>query len=120
MQRIKSVLFVLLAFAFVLSACSVQPTQAPPTAAPTTIIEPVFTQSSGDLPQTEADVPRVSIEEARAALDSGAAVIVDVRNLSAFEASHIVGAISVPLGTIERELTSVPLHKDQWIITYCT
>jgi hypothetical protein len=120
MQRIKYIPFVIVSFMSVLSACSAQPTQAQPTAVPTTIIEPVFTQASVDLPQTEADVPRVSIEEAKAALDSGAAVIVDVRNLSAFEASHIVGAISVPLGTIERELTSVPLHKDQWIITYCT
>ena len=118
MQKIKSVLFVLLVF--VLSACSAQPTQAQPTSAPATTVEPVFTQSSVDLPQTDADVPRVSIEEAKAALDSGAAVIVDVRSPSDFEASHVAGAISVPLGQIERDLANVPLTKDQWIITYCT
>ena len=120
MQRIKSVLVILLAFAFVLSACSAQPTQAQPTLAPTAIVEPAFTQISGDLPETEADVPRVSLEEAKVALDSGAAVIVDVRSPSDFETSHVAGAISVPLGQIERDLASVPLNKDQWIITYCT
>jgi 3-mercaptopyruvate sulfurtransferase SseA len=120
MQRTKSTLFVLLTFAFFLSACSAQPTQTQPTSVPTTVIEPAVTQPSGDLPQTEAEVPRVSIEEAKAAFDSGAAIIVDVRSPSAFEASHIAGAISVPLGQIERDLTNVPLNKDQWIITYCT
>jgi rhodanese-related sulfurtransferase len=65
-------------------------------------------------------VPRISPEEAQAALESGAAVIVDVRSSEAFEASHVAGAISVPLGAIERDLANVPLDKDQWIITYCT
>lgn len=65
-------------------------------------------------------MPRVSLEAAKAALDSGAAILVDVRSPNAFEASHAVGAISVPLSTIERDLTEVPLKKDQWIITYCT
>jgi rhodanese-related sulfurtransferase len=65
-------------------------------------------------------VPRISLEEARVALESGAAVIVDVRNPGAFEASHVAGAISVPLGIIERDLANVPLDKDQRIITYCT
>jgi 3-mercaptopyruvate sulfurtransferase SseA len=120
MDRPKRILFVSLMVLFVLSACSGQSTQALPTSAPTTIFEPGFTQPAGDLPQTDADVPRVSLEEARAALDSGAAIIVDVRSPSAFEESHVAGAISVPLGMIERELASVPLNKDQWIITYCT
>ena len=120
MQRTGYFLFVILVAVSILSACSAQPTQAQPPSAPATVLEPALTQSSGDLPQTEAEVPRVSLEEAKAALDSGAAVIVDVRSPNAFEASHVAGAISVPLGAIERDLTEVPLNKDQWIITYCT
>jgi 3-mercaptopyruvate sulfurtransferase SseA len=119
MRSITNILLVLILVS-VSSACSAQPTQAQPTSTPTTSIEPVFTQAAGDLPQTEADVPRVPAEEAKAALDSGAAIIVDVRSPSDFEESHIAGAVSVPLVEIERDLTSVPLHKDQWIITYCT
>lgn len=116
----KCILFVILILFFGISACSAQPTQTLPTSAPTTIIEPAFTQPAGDLPQTDADVPRVTVEEARVALDSGAAILVDVRSPGAFEESHIAGAISVPLGAIERDLANVPLQKDQWIITYCT
>jgi hypothetical protein len=120
MNGTKQIFFVTLIILFVLSACSGQPTQALPISPPTTILEPAFTQPAGALPQTEVDVPRVTVEEARVALESGAAIMVDVRSPSAFEESHVAGAISVPLGMIERELASVPLNKDQWIITYCT
>lgn len=91
-----------------------------PQTAPTQIIEPVFTQSQGNLPGTEAEVPRVSVEEARAALDSGAAIIVDVRSAEAYAASHIAGAINIPLEEIETDPASLNLDEDQWIITYCT
>lgn len=53
-------------------------------------------------------------------MESGEAVLVDVRAPGAFEASHIPSAVSVPLGAIERDLTDLPLDQDQWIITYCT
>ena len=119
MQRTKHILLILLVVS-ILSACSAQPTQAQPPSAPTTVLGPALPQSSGDLPQTEAEVPRVSLEEAKLALDRGAAILVDVRSPDAFEASHIAGAISVPLGAIEIDLAEVPLNKDQWIITYCT
>lgn len=107
MQKATRIVLVLLFYALV--ACSAQPSPA---------AEPVSTPK--DLPLTEADVPRVSVEEARTALDSGAAVMVDVRDPGAFESRHIVGAISVPLGEIERNPTVLPFERDQWIITYCT
>jgi hypothetical protein len=118
MQRARSI-FILL-FVLALSACSARPTQSQPTVAPTQVIESGQAITPGMIPQSEAEVPRVSIEEARAALESGTAVIVDVRSPSAYEESHIAGAISVPLGEIERNLTNLTLEKDQWIITYCT
>jgi rhodanese-related sulfurtransferase len=62
----------------------------------------------------------VTPEEAKAALDSGAAVIVDVRNPASYEESHVAGAISIWLEDIEANPTGVNLDKDQWIITYCT
>jgi len=120
MQRTRSIFLVIVLAVSILSACSAQSTQTQPTLAPTTIVEPTLGQSSDDFPQTEAEVPRVPLEEAKAALDSGAAILVDVRSPDAFAESHAVGAISVPLGTIERDITGVPFNKDQWIITYCT
>ena len=87
---------------------------------PTQIIEPVFTQSQDDIPQTEDAVPRLTVEQAKAAVDSRAAVIVDVRSKEAYEASHIAGALFVPLGEFESNIAGLDLDKEQWIITYCT
>jgi rhodanese-related sulfurtransferase len=70
--------------------------------------------------QSEAQVPRIPVEQALAALQSGAAVIVDVRSMEAYDASHVAGAISIPLAEIETNPTGLSLEKDQWIITYCT
>lgn len=94
-----------------LSACSTQPTP-PPTLAPTPTLTP--------LPLTERDVPRVTVEEAKAAVDRGAAILVDVRSADAFEVSHISGALNIQLGEFETNPTGLDLPKDQWIITYCT
>lgn len=87
---------------------------------PTQIIEPVFTQSQGGIPQTEDAVPRVTVEQAKAAVDSGAAVIVDVRSREAYETSRVAGALFIPLEDFESNITSLELDKEQWIITYCT
>lgn len=110
----KKALPLLLLLALILSACSVAPTSAP-----TVIVEPT-SRPSGNLPQTEADVPRVTVEEALTALNSGAALLVDVRSEQSFAAGHIEGAVSIPLEQIETDLSSLSLDKNLWIITYCT
>jgi hypothetical protein len=115
MLRLRYIPFVVLLF---MSACSARPTQVQPTLAPTQIIEPAFTAEN--LPRSEADVPRISVEEAKAAFESGEAIIVDVRRSDFFESSHIAGAISVSLSDIEQNPAGVPLDREQWIITYCT
>ena len=120
MQRIKLALFVMGMFGFGLAACSAQPTQTQPTVAPTQSIDLETAIAPGTIPRSESEVPRVSVEEAKAALETGAAVIVDVRSPGAYETSHIAGALSIPLGEIERDPTLLPLEKEQWIITYCT
>lgn len=94
--------------ALALSACasgSAAPTQA---------------QTTHGIPLTEADVPRISAEDARAAVERGEAVIVDVRSVESFAAGHIQGAVSIPLEKFETSLDSLSFEKDQWIITYCT
>ena len=120
MHETKRILLTILIVVFLIAACGAQPTALQPDSPATQIIEPAFTQEAGDLPRTEAEVPRISLEEARVAFESGAALIVDVRSPAAFETNHIVGAISVPLGEIERNPMGLDLAKDQWIITYCT
>ena len=96
-----------------------QPAIPPTHSAPTVIVEPTSSPRL-DLPRDEAGVPRVSVEQAKAALDSGAAIIVDVRPEQSYALEHIAGSISIPLAEIETDPTSLKLDKKQWIITYCT
>ena len=96
------------------------PTSSQPTSTLIVIVEPTFLPTKSSLPATEADVPRVTIEEAMTAWAAGAATIVDVRAPSAYDISHIKDAINIPLGNIETDPTNLNLGKEQWIITYCT
>jgi len=68
--------------------------------------------------ETYAEVSRVSLDDAKSALEGGTAVIVDVRSAEAYEPSHISGAINIPFAELETRLDE--LDKKQWIITYCT
>ncbi len=76
--------------------------------------------SQGNIPLTEAQVPRITAEDAKAAFDSGEAIIVDVRSAEAYASGHAEGAINILLGVFETDIANIPLEKDQWIITYCT
>ena len=84
------------------------------------IVEPTSPPSPDALPESEASVPRVGVEEAMVALAAGAALIVDVRSPDAYALSHIKGSINIPLGEVELNAAGLSLDKEQWIITYCT
>ena len=124
MTRFK-ILLLNVTLILVLSACSpslasptiastLLPTQQP-TAEAKTITVPAPTQM---LPASDADVPRVSVTDAKAAFDKGQAIIIDVRTKAAYEASHIKGALY--LGDLEDSQMNLTVPKNQWIITYCT
>jgi hypothetical protein len=89
---------------------------------PTQFTEPVSTQPPPDLnlPQTDAEVPRVPVDQAKAAFDRGDAIIVDVRGADAYARGHIAGALEVSLSAIQTDPANLPLDKNKWIITYCT
>jgi 3-mercaptopyruvate sulfurtransferase SseA len=117
----------LLFITILITACSnnaltqAVPVSATPTQPVISTIElPQPKQTQVNIPQTEADVPRVNVRDAKTAFDSGHAVIVDVRSTGAFQKGHITGALFIPLGEIESNPTGVKLDKNQWIITYCT
>ena len=65
-----------------------------------------------------ADIPRVSLADAKSALDAGSAVFVDVRDPASYAAGHIPGARSLPLDVLEQ--AAGELDPQAWIITYCT
>jgi len=99
-------------------ACNVLSPTAQPT--PVVILEPGNPSSPSNLPVTEDDVPRISLEEAYTAYVAGAAIILDVRSKASFSELHVADALSIPLDQFEIDIDSVNLDKDQWIITYCT
>ena len=65
-----------------------------------------------------SDIPRVTLDEAKAAFDSGEAVIVDVRGAEYYAVSHIPTARSIPLNELEFRMGE--LNPKDWIILYCT
>jgi hypothetical protein len=103
-------------------ACNVILPQSKPITIPTVQASSTLSQPEGqaDLPLTEANLPRVSVKDAKLAFDKGEAVIVDVRNAEFYAEGHAAGAISIPLVEFENNIENIPLEKDQWIITYCT
>jgi len=55
--------------------------------------------------------------ELLARADVGDVIVLDVRPGEEYEAGHIPGAISVPLGELEQRLASLPLETE--IVAYC-
>lgn len=74
--------------------------------------------SGGHDEETYPEIERVSLEEAKTALDSGIAVFVDVRGVDTYATRHIPGSLSIPLAELESRLGE--LDPNQRIITYCT
>lgn len=68
---------------------------------------------------SDADVPRISIQDAKAAVDNGTAVIVDGRGADAYALEHIKDSISLPYGFgAEDKFNTLPQGKK--IIVYCS
>lgn len=65
-----------------------------------------------------AAAPRINGEDARKALASGEALLVDVRGKESYDIEHAKGAISLPLSELPNRMGELP--KDKKIITYCT
>ena len=76
---------------------------------------PKITPTTPDFSGT-GQVPRVSLEEAKAAYDSRQAVFVDVRTAESYAQAHIPGALSIPLAELPNRIGE--LNVDDWIILY--
>lgn len=74
-------------------------------------------------PQADADIPypkiqRISVKDAKAALDLGTAIFIDTRSASSYSQGHIPGALSITVSELPDRLGE--LDASAWIITYCT
>lgn len=66
----------------------------------------------------QSRVKEISVEEARAKVESGAALI-DVREDNEYEAGHAEGAKHIGRGVIERDIIGAFPDKDKELILYC-
>jgi rhodanese-related sulfurtransferase len=64
------------------------------------------------------DVPFMEQQEAKQLLDRNAVAILDVRDIDAYTASHVPGAMQIPLARVEGEIPYLP--KDKPLVAYCT
>lgn len=64
---------------------------------------------------SDAEVPRMSVEEAKKDVDAGIGVIVDARGDAAYKAERIAGSLNI---TNEAQFDQLP--KDKKIIVYCS
>lgn len=79
----------------------------------------VVSGQSGDTKKfsTDADVPRMTIDEARKAFDEGTVVFVDSRAADAYRQERIKGAVLIE-GAAENRFDSLP--KGKKIVVYCS
>jgi hypothetical protein len=61
---------------------------------------------------------RITVEEARAAVERGEAVLVDVRTAESYAIEHARTAMSLPENDLMARANELP--RDKLIITYCT
>lgn len=59
----------------------------------------------------------VGAQELLRRLEEGAVTVLDVRPVDEYGAGHVRGAISIPIGQLERRLTELP--QDRPVVAYC-
>jgi 3-mercaptopyruvate sulfurtransferase SseA len=92
-------------------------TSATPAVVETQAVTEEATQAdTSDIPNSE--IKRVSVGDAKAALDLNQAVFIDTRGELYFSQGHIPGAISMTNDEVAARIGE--LDPNAWIITYCT
>jgi hypothetical protein len=96
----------------------------PPLNSPISTPSPLTTMPGASTPQPNAQQPdkagvkRISAEDLRERVNSGRAVVIDVRDASAYATSHIKGALHIPMASVQANLDRLPKEKD--VVAYCT
>jgi len=81
-------------------------------------VEAISLDGPARMVETTEDVPRVSLKDAKKAIDEGQALVIDVRSKDTFEISHIPGSLLVQPPDIEQ--TASNLDPNELIFLYCT
>ncbi len=65
----------------------------------------------------QQEATAVGVDAAKAKIEAGAALLVDVREREEWQAGHIAGATHIPLGTLPTAAS--PLPKDREMLVIC-
>ncbi|HEY2847498.1 MAG TPA: rhodanese-like domain-containing protein [Pyrinomonadaceae bacterium] len=68
--------------------------------------------------KSEGDVPRVSVQDAKAEIDGGTAIMVDARPADAYNQEHVTGSTNIPLDSPPEKYKDLPQGKK--IFIYCS
>lgn len=79
--------------------------------------EATATAAEVDFLTKVADIPRVSVQDAKALYDAGNVKIIDVRVTTDYNTEHIKGAINIPQNDAGKRLAEIP--KSGNVIVYC-
>lgn len=79
--------------------------------------KPAVTTTVSTMTSLES-VPRISVAALKEKIDRGEVVVMDVRDIDSYTASHIAGAMHIPVSYVESELPYLPRGKP--IVAYCT
>ena len=60
------------------------------------------------MPSPSPSVPELSVDEARARADAGAAVVLDVREVDEWDAGHVDGALWIPMADVTARQDEIP------------
>ena len=70
--------------------------------------------------EREASYQQISQEEAKEMMDTQEVVILDVREQDEYDSGHILGAVLLPVGTIDKESAAEVIpEKDTSVLVYC-
>lgn len=97
------------------AVAGVAPAELPAPTAPGTDPDSAATTAAEEA--AEAAVPRIQLADAVVKNGQPGVLFVDARSLDEFNAGHVKGAVSLPVGEIEARLGELP--KDKEIIFYC-
>ena len=84
---------------------------------PTATFVPLITPSPTVDGPTRSDVLRIGVAVAKAKVEAGEAILVDVRTEATYDGSHIPGAISMPADQVAHRYAE--LASGKLIIFYC-
>jgi hypothetical protein len=80
--------------------------------------EAEVSQSAPAMRIPHPDIPRITVEDAKAVFDAGSAAFIDTRGEPYFSQGHIPGALSITVDELPDRIDE--LRDYEWIVTYCT